>query len=359
MKTDRILITGNEAAAEAAIRAGCRYYYGYPITPQNELTGYMAAHMPEAGGVFIQAESELAAIAMVYGSAATGKRTMTSSSSPGISLKQEGISYLAGAELPCLIINVMRAGPGLGGIGPAQGDYFQAVKGGGHGDYRMFVLAPHTVQETIELVQDAFDLADMYRSPVMILSDGQLGQMMEAVVFEDRPRRTDLPAKDWALTGADGRAQRIVRSFRLGNDDLIAHNVHLQEKYKRMQKEVRYQEMNTEDADVILVAYGTPARVCMQAIRDHQHGKFKIGLIRPITLWPFPTDIIRQRAEEGKRFVVVEMSAGQMVEDVRLAVEGRTPVGFCGRLGCGVPSTKEVMEAAEAIFSGTGGKKHA
>jgi len=351
MAEERLLITGNEAAAEAAIRAGCRHYYGYPITPQNELTAYMAANMPEAGGVFIQAESELAAISMVFGTAAAGKRVMTSSSSPGISLKQEGLSYLAGAELPCVVINVMRAGPGLGTIFPAQSDYFQATRGGGHGDYRLIVLAPHTVQETIDLVQDAFDLADLYRTPVLILTDGQVGQMMEPAVFRERPER-ELPPKDWVLTGAKGREKRVVCSFHLSKDDIIEHNRHLQEKFSRIQEnEVRYEARVVEDADVVFVAYGTAARVCLQAMRDAPAGGPKLGLLRPITLWPFPTEPIRRLAEQGKAFVAVEMSAGQMIEDVRLAVEGRGPVGFCGSVGCGAPGTAGILQSAADILA--------
>ena len=344
MAEEKILITGNEAAGEATIRAGCRFYYGYPITPQNELTAYMALHMPRAGGVFIQAESELAAINMVYGSAAAGKRAMTSSSSPGISLKQEGISYIAGSELPAVIINVQRAGPGLGGIAAAQSDYFQAVKGGGHGDYRLIVLAPHTVQEVVDLVQDAFDLADLYRSPVLVLMDGQLGQMMEPVIFRPRPRR-DLPPKEWALTGADGRERNVVHSFHLLAQDLIDHNARIQAKLKRItENEVRFDTAGLEEAQAVLVAYGTSARVCKAAIVRAEKEGIRLGLIRPITLWPFPSEVIRSTAERGLPFVTVEMSAGQMIEDVRLAVEGRAPVGFCGRCGGGAPTSTEVLD---------------
>ena len=345
----QILITGNEAAGEAAIIAGCRYYFGYPITPQNELTAYMARRMPEAGGIFIQAESELAAISMCLGAAATGKRAMTSSSSPGISLKQEGISYLAGMELPVVIVNVMRAGPGLGNIEPAQGDYFQATKGGGHGDYHPIVLAPYGVEEFAELVMTAFDLADLYRTPVMVLADGQIGQMMEPATFEPPPPRK-LPAKDWALTGADGRPRRIIRSLLLKSGALAEHCAHLQEKYAGIRRrEVRYDERNVEDADVLLVAYGTSARVCLQVMRQTADGPLRLGLIRPISLWPFPEQVIRSWAERGKKFLVVEMSAGQMVEDVRLAIEGRAQIGFVGRSGGGVPSTAQIIEAAETL----------
>ena len=352
MKDRRVLFTGNEAAGEAAILAGCRHYYGYPITPQNELTAYMARRMPEVGGTFIQAESELAAISMCHGTAATGKRAMTSSSSPGISLKQEGISYCAGSELPVVIINVMRAGPGLGSIEPAQGDYFQATKGGGHGDYRIIVLAPYSVEEFAELVMTAFDLADLYRTPVMVLADGQIGQMMEPLTFRKPPQRK-LPEKDWTLTGADGRPQHIVRSLFLKPGVLAAHCVHLQEKYATIgEREVRYDEQDVDEADVVLVAYGTSARVCMGAMHRMRKGPLRLGLLRPITLWPFPEQAVRSLAERGKRFLTVEMSAGQMVEDVRLAVEGRAPVGFVGRSGGGVPGTAQIIEAAESLMKG-------
>jgi len=370
MSEQKTLITGNEASAEAAIRAGCRFYYGYPITPQNEITGYMAAHMPAApatqagepaagapatggpeGGVFIQAESELAAISMCYGTAATGRRVMTSSSSPGISLKQEGISYLAGAELPAVIINVMRGGPGLGDISPAQGDYFQATRGGGHGDYRVIVLAPHSVQEMYDYVMDAFDLADLYRIPVLILTDGQLGQMMEPMVMKAyKPR--ELPSKDsWTLTGAEGREQHIVKSFFIRQGDLVRHNQKLQAKFRQIeQNEVRYEEIGVEGAEIILVAYGTAARVCLDAMRTAQKEGLKMGLIRPITLWPFPTDIIRRRADQAYPFLVVEMSAGQMVEDVRLAVNGKAEVDFYGRMGGSIPTEDEIFERIEALI---------
>ena len=350
MAETKVLITGNEAAGEAAIQAGCECYFGYPITPQNELTAYMARRMPELGRVFIQAESELAAVSMVFGASATGKRAMTSSSSPGISLKQEGISYLAGAELPAVIVNVQRAGPGLGDISAAQGDYFQAVKGGGHGDYRIIVLAPHTVQETIELVQDAFDLADLYRTPVMILSDGQIGQLMEPAVFRPRPKR-DLPPKDWALTGAVNREQNIVKSFFITPGTLVVHNAHLQEKFRKIERnEVRFEEIDVEDAEVVLVAYGTSARVCLEAMRRGKGEGPRLGMLRPISLWPFPTNRIREIAEQKRPILVVEMSAGQMVEDVRLAVEGRSPVGFCGHPGGGAPTPAQLLQEVRRIL---------
>lgn len=338
------LMTGNEAAAEAAIVAGCKYYYGYPITPQNELINYMSMRMPQVGGAFIQAESEIAAINMVYGSAAAGGRTMTSSSSPGISLKQEGISYLAGSELPCVIVNIQRGGPGLGDISASQADYFQAVKGGGHGDYHIIVLAPSSVQEMADLVYDAFDLADKYRNPVMILGDAQIGQLMEPVEFHKRPKK-NLPPKTWALTGAEGRKRNIVKSFYPVKGQLEEFNAHLQRKYKTIKdNEVRYETINTHKADVVLVAYGTSARVCTEVVKKSSRLEFKVGLIRPITLWPFPKEVIRRISEKVQCILTVEMSAGQMVEDVRLAVEGRCPVHFYGRTGGGVPTSSQVIK---------------
>jgi len=346
---NRVLMTGNEAAGEAAIRAGCRHYFGYPITPQNELTAYMARRMPEVGGVFLQAESEVAAINMCFGCAAAGKRVMTSSSSPGISLKMEGISYCAGAELPVVVVNVMRGGPGLGNIEPAQGDYFQATKGGGHGDYRVIVLAPSSVQEFASLVMLAFDLADTYRTPVMVLADGQIGQMMEPLRFDPPPPRA-LPSKDWALTGACGRAKRVVRSFFITPGALAEHCKHLQAKYELIRnREAMFETRNVQRAEVILVAYGTSARLCAEAMELGAKEGLSLGLIRPISLWPFPVEPIRTFARLGRRFLVVEMSAGQMVEDVRLAVAGMAPVGFVGRSGGGAPSTAELLEGARAL----------
>jgi 2-oxoglutarate/2-oxoacid ferredoxin oxidoreductase subunit alpha len=348
---ERILITGNEAAGEAAIVAGCRHYFGYPITPQNELTEYMAMRMPQVGGTFIQAESELAAISMVHGVSAAGARAMTSSSSPGISLKQEGLSYMAGAELPGLVVNVQRAGPGLGDIGPSQSDYFQSVKGGGHGDYHLVVLAPHTVQEVADLVQDGFDLADLFRMPTMILMDGLLGQMMEPACFDPRPKR-DLPPKDWALTGAaDGRPRRFTRSYYPAIGGLERHNDKLQARYAQLRAhEVRYEAVGLEDASLVLVAYGTPARFCKDVVKSWDGGAGRVGLVRPITLFPFPSEVLAQAAADGKQFLVVEMSAGQMVEDVRLAVNGRSPVHFHGRTGGCVPTAPEIAAKVREIL---------
>ena len=346
----KVLMTGNEAAGEAAIRSGCRFYYGYPITPQNELTAYMAEHMPLAGGTFIQAESELAAINMCYGSSATGNRVMTSSSSPGISLKQEGISYLAGSELPAVIINVQRAGPGLGWITPAQGDYYQATRGGGHGDYRTIVLAPSSVQETADLVMEAFDLADLYRIPVVILSDAQIGQLMEPLVFH-KPNGRKLPDKSsWALTGAAGREHHIIRSLYRTVDELVDHNEHLREKHAEIvRNEVRFNDREVDDAEIVIVAYGTPARISTEVVRRCRAKGTRVGLIQPVTLWPFPTDHIREVAGRVRAFLVVEMSHGQMVDDVRLAVEGRSEVHLFGRAGGAVPTAAEIVEKIEGI----------
>ncbi len=341
---ERILMCGNEALAEAAIIAGVDAYFGYPITPQNEITAYMSKRMPEEGRVFVQSESELAAINMVFGASATGKRTMTTSSSPGISLMQEGISYLSGAELPAVVVNVMRGGPGLGNIAPSQGDYFQATRGGGHGDYRTITLGPSSVQELADCMSLAFDLADQYRMTVVVLADGFLGQMMEPVVLDKKPRRK-LPPKDWALTGAEGREQNIVRSLWLGEGVLEELNYKLQAKYEQVQKnEVICEEYEVDDAEIVVVAYGIAARIVRSAVNKAREEGIKAGWIRPITLWPFPTKQINRAAEELRIFLTVEMSCGQMVEDVKLAVAGKAPVLFYGRAGGSVPSVDEVLE---------------
>jgi 2-oxoglutarate ferredoxin oxidoreductase subunit alpha len=340
----KILICGNEAMAEAAIRAGLDAYFGYPITPQNEIPAYMASRMPAAGRTFVQSESELSAINMVFGASATGKRAMTSSSSPGISLMQEGISYLAGAELPAVVINVMRGGPGLGNIGPSQSDYFQATRGGGHGDYRTIALAPSSVQEAADLMKTALDLADLYRTPVMVLADGFLGQMMEPVVFDSREGRK-LPPKDWALVGAAGRPQRIVRSLWLQEGVLEQLNLRLQEKYRLIEKNgVLCESSGVEDSDVVVVAYGITARIVRAAVKKARAEGIRAGFIRPVTIWPFPSEEIRKAASEPRAFLVVEMSCGQMVEDVKLAVGGSAPVSFYGRTGGGVPELEEVLD---------------
>lgn len=344
MNPERILTSGNEALAEAAIIAGLDAYFGYPITPQNEIPAYMSRRMPEEGRVFVQSESELAAINMVFGAAATGKRAMTSSSSPGVSLMQEGISYLCAAELPSVVVNVMRGGPGLGNIGPSQGDYFQSTRGGGHGDYRTIVLAPYSVQEMADFMSLAFDLADQYRTTVMIIADGVLGQMMEPVVLDKKPRRK-LPPKDWALTGMQGRKQNIVRSLWLEDGVLENLNNRLQEKYRQIEKnEVLCEQFEVNDAEIVVVAYGIVARIVRSAVNKAREMGIKAGWIRPITLWPFPTKEISKAADESPLFLTVEMSCGQMVDDVKLAVAGKAPVVFYGRSGGNVPTVDEVLE---------------
>lgn len=335
---------GNEALAEAAIIAGCDAYFGYPITPQNEVPAYMSRRMPEEGRVFVQSESELAAINMVFGASATGKRAMTSSSSPGISLMQEGISYLAGAELPAVVVNVMRGGPGLGNIAGSQSDYFQATRGGGHGDYRTIVLGPANVQELVDCMSLAFDLADQYRMPVMVLIDGILGQMMEPVVLEKKARRK-LPAKDWALTGAANREQNIVRSLWLGEGVLEELNKKLLDQYRQIERdEVLCEQYEVDDADIIVVAYGIVARIVSSAVDKARKEGIRAGWIRPITLWPFPAEHISRAANELRIFLTVEMSNGQMVEDVKLAVAGKAPVVFYGRPGGGTPTVDEILD---------------
>ncbi len=340
---------GNEALAEASILAGVDAYFGYPITPQNEIPAYMARRMPEEGRVFVQSESELAAINMVFGASATGKRAMTTSSSPGISLMQEGISFLAGAELPAVIVNVMRGGPGLGNIAPSQADYFQATRGGGHGDYRTITLAPSSVQELADSMSLAFDLADEYRMQVMVLADGILGQMMEPVVLEKKPRRK-LPPKDWALTGAEGREQNIVRSLWLKEGALEELNNKLQARYRQIEKdEVLCEQYEVETADIVVIAYGVAARIVRSAVDKAREEGIKVGLIRPITLWPFPTEQISRAADELRIFLTVEMNCGQMLEDVKLAVAGKAPVLFYGRAGGGIPTVEQVLEKIKQL----------
>jgi len=346
---EKILMKGNEAIGEAAIRAGCHHYFGYPITPQSELTAYMAKKLLKMeNAAFVQAESEIAAINMVYGSASTGARAMTSSSSPGISLKQEGISYIACSEIPCVIVNMQRGGPGLGDIQPSQQDYFQATKGGGHGDYHLIVLAPSSVQELVDLTMDAFDLADKYTNPAMILGDGLLGQMMEAVEFKERSK-VDLPDKSgWTLTGCKGRKHRYVVSFDLDPNILEQWNLKIEKKYNLLkEKEVRYEALNLENADLVIVAYGIVARIAKTVIQLAKKEGINIGLIRPITLYPFPEKIIAETAEKVKKILTVEMSLGQMVEDVRLAVNGKAKVNFYGRPGGVIPSPQEILEEAK------------
>jgi 2-oxoglutarate ferredoxin oxidoreductase subunit alpha len=354
----RYLCTGNEACGEGAVKNGCRFYAGYPITPQNELTAYMSKRMEEENGVFIQAESELSAINMVFGAAASGARAMTSSSSPGISLKQEGISYMAGCELPGVIVNVMRGGPGLGNIAGSQGDYFQATKGGGHGDYRLIVLAPASVQEMFDFTYKAFALADKYRNPVMILADGILGQMMEPLEIDDAMEIEGTVKKDWILTGAEGRSGKKVKSLLLQEGALEEFNIKLQEKYTRVAKnEVMVEAYKAEDAEMLFTAYGTSSRITRTCVDILRKKDIKAGMIRPMTLWPFPSEEIAKYAREKTVFFVVEMNAGQMVEDVRLSVEDDNRVGFYGRMGGGVPTEEEVIKAADKILNK--GKNHA
>jgi 2-oxoglutarate ferredoxin oxidoreductase subunit alpha len=342
----RVLMKGNEAMAEAAIQAGCDAYFGYPITPQAEVLEWMAKRMPALGRVFIQAESELGAINMALGAAATGARVFVSSSSPGISLMAEGMSYMAGSEVPMVLLNVMRGGPGLGSIGPSQSDYFQAVKGHGHGDYKVPVLAPSSIAEAVALMADAFELAERYRTPVIVLADGVLGQAMEPIVPEYRqPPRPDF---DWNLTGAGEREPRVVRSLHLKPEELEQHNRHLQEKYQRIaEAEVRFATEQLDDAEIGIVAYGTAARVARTAIERARGLGLRAGIFRPITLWPFPSRELAAAAQGKRALLVVELSAGQMVEDVRLAVEGRLPVHFLGRQGGVIPSPSEVLEALQ------------
>ena len=351
------LMTGNEAIGEAAVGAGCRLYAGYPITPQNELTAYMAKRMVEEKRVFIQSESELAAINMVFGASVAGERAMTSSSSPGISLKQEGISYLAGCRLPAVIVNVMRGGPGLGNIAPSQSDYFQATKGGGHGDYHIIVLAPASAQEAFELTGLSFDLADLYRTPAMILIDGLLGQMMEPLVprapysTPHNKEKTGLSTKPWALTGSQGREPNVIKSLLLKTGELEELNKRLQEVYQEIKnKEVRFEQLYCDDAELIVVAYGAVSRIARAVVKDLRKKKKRAGLLRPISLWPFPENILSKYAEKTKKFLVVEMSSGQMLEDVRLATGGKAEVYFYGRMGGGVPSEEEIgKEILKAI----------
>lgn len=353
---NKVLMKGNEAIGEAAIRANCQCFFGYPITPQTEVAAYLSRRMPELGRTFLQAESEIAAIHMVYGCAGTGTRCMTSSSSPGISLKAEGISYIAGAELPCVIINIVRGGPGLGGIQPAQSDYFQATKGGAHGDFYMPVYAPASIQEMVDLIQEAFDVADIYRTPCMIMGDGMLGQMMEPVEFKDRVER-ELPSKDgWKAEGLRGRDKHhVINSLYLDPEQLEKHNIHLFEKYAQIkEKEVKYEKYNCDgDNDLILVAYGTTSRICKNVIKNAEKEGIKLGLIRPITLWPFPVKAFEDTIRSTKYgYLTVEMSCGQMVEDVRLSVNGRQPVDFYGRTGGMVPTPDEILVKVKEIIGG-------
>lgn len=352
--SEKVLMKGNEAIAEAAVRAGCMHYFGYPITPQTELAAYMAKRMPKIGGTFLQAESEIAAINMVYGVSASGKRVMTSSSSPGVSLKQEGISYIAGADLPALIVNVQRGGPGLGGIQPSQSDYFQATKGGGHGDYHLIVLTPASVQEMADLTSLAFDLSDKYRVPAMLLADGTMGQMMEPVILPE-PHESHID-KPWAVTGTQmKRRHNIVNSLYLDPAELEKTNIERFERYKLIEEnEARYENFMTEDAEIVVVAFGIAARVSKNAVAAARKEGIKAGLIRPITVWPFPKKPISELAEKVKGFISVELSMGQMIEDIKLAENCIRPVELCFRAGGMIPSPEQVLDSIRKM---QGGKK--
>ena len=349
----KVLMKGNEAIGAAAIAGGCKFFFGYPITPQSELPEYMSRELPKVGGVFLQAESEVSAINMVYGAAGAGVRVMTSSSSPGISLKQEGISYIAAAELPCLICNIMRGGPGLGGIQPSQTDYFQATRGGGNGDYRLLAFAPANIQEMVDLIIEGFDLADLYRNPVMICGDGMLGQMMKPVEFKTHTKR-ELPEKTWATTGTQGkRKPNIINSLYLEASILENHNKHLIEKYNTIkEKEVRVEAFGLEDAQLVFSAYGTTSRIVKSAMKMLQDEGYKVGLIRPITIWPYPYETFKQINENCKDILVVEMNTGQMTDDVKIAVARKQKVHFYGRQGGMIPSPEEIADVARKLLGG-------
>ncbi len=348
---EKYLMKGNEAMAEAAIRAGLEGYFGYPITPQSEVLEYFSKELPLKGIAYVQAESEVAAINMVYGAGGCGKRVMTSTSSPGYSLMQEGVSYIACAEIPCVLANIQRGGPGLGTIQPSQGDYFQAVKGGGHGDYRLIVLTPNSVQEMADMTQKAFDLAEKYRNPILILADGALGQMMEKVEFKD----VVIPEKDisWATTGkTKDREANVMTSLYIQSEEMEAINLKLQAKYKVIEEnEVDYEEYHMDDAEVAIVAYGLSSRLAKKAVDVAREQGIKVGLIRPKTVWPFPTKLIQSYIGKVKAFLSVEMSAGQMIEDIRLAVEGKTPVAFYGKFGGIVPSVEDIIEETKKLIN--------
>ncbi len=349
---DKVLMKGNEAIAEAAILAGCRFYFGYPITPQTEIAAYMAKRMPKIGGTFLQAESEVAAINMVYGVAGAGERVMTSSSSPGISLKAEGLSYMAGSDLPALVVNVQRGGPGLGGIQPSQSDYFQATKGGGHGDYHMIVLAPSSVQEMASLTIKGFDLADQYRMTAMILADGTMGQMMEPISFEEvQPKKVEKP---WAVTGTKcQRKHNIINSLSLIPEELERLNEERYAKYRKIEEtECMYEEFMMEDAEICVVAFGIAARVSQNAVVEARKQGIRVGMIRPITLWPFPKKPLLAAADQVKQFISVELSMGQMIDDISLAIQCKRPVSLCHRVGGMIPSPEQVLQAIKDAQGG-------
>lgn len=344
----KVLMKGNEAIALAAIKGGVDAFFGYPITPQNEVPEYLSKHLLANGKVFVQAESEVAAINMVYGAAGAGARVMTSSSSPGIALKQEGITYIAGAELPCLIVSVMRGGPGLGGIQPSQGDYYQATRGGGNGDYQLIVYAPETIQETIDTIKESFDIADYYRNPVLVLVDGLIGQMMETVDFDKPVKKRFIPEKDYAATGTRNHPGRrnIINSLYLDPYELEQHNIQLQKKYQQIKNnETKVELINMENPEYVIVAYGTMARVCRSAIEMLKEEGIEVGMIRPITLWPYPKKAFDAIPKDIKGILCVEMSMGQMLDDVLISNKGRYPVGFFGRAGGVVPEPEEVVDA--------------
>ena len=344
------LLKGCEAIGEAAVQSGCRHFFGYPITPQNEIPEYMSGRLPQVGGMFVQAESEVAASNMLYGAGGAGVRVFTSSSSPGISLMMEALSYLAGAEVPVVIVNIMRAGPGLGGIQPSQSDYNQATKGGGHGDYRCLVLAPSTVQEAADLMQDAFDLADKYRNPVLVLGDGLIGQMMEPVEFKHSLKPEDLPPKPWASTGCKGRKPNIINSLYLQPEDLEAHNIRLQAKFAKFQSEVRHELINADGGyDVLICAFGTVARIAKTAIETLREKGIRVALFRPITLYPFPEEALKQAASKAKAVLVTELNAGQMLDDVKAALGTTKPISFYGRMGGMITTPEEIVAEVEKL----------
>lgn len=349
----KILMKGNEAFGRAAIQAGCHYFFGYPITPQSELPEYLSRELPKVGGAFVQAESEVAAINMVYGAGGSGTRVMTSSSSPGVALKQEGITYCAGAEVPCVVLNVMRGGPGLGTIQPSQSDYYMATKGGGNGDYRTPVFAPASVQEAVDMIIEAFDVADLYRTPVMVLADGMIGQMMEPVDFDKERKTREIPKKTWATTGTKGqRKPNVINSLYLQSEELEQHNLKLEKKYKAIEEnEVQYEMYHTEDAELVFVAYGTVSRIVKTTVDQLREEGYKVGLIRPKTLWPFPKEAFKQ-IPNAKNLLVVEMSLGQMIDDVKLASECKLPVDFYGRSGGMIPSPAAIGQKAKEIIGG-------
>lgn len=349
----KILMKGNEAFGKAAIEAGCHYFFGYPITPQSELPEYLSRELPKVGGAFVQAESEVAAINMVYGAGGTGTRVMTSSSSPGVALKQEGITYCAGAEVPCVILNIMRGGPGLGTIQPSQADYYMSTKGGGNGDYRTPVFAPASVQEAVDMIIEAFDVADIYRTPVMVVADGMIGQMMEPVDFDKERRTRELPEKTWAANGTKGeRIPNVINSLYLQSEELEKHNLKLEKKYQTIEEnEVQYEMYHTEDAELVFVAYGTVSRIVKTTVDQMREEGHKVGLIRPKTLWPFPDKAFTE-IPNAKNLLVVEMSLGQMIDDVKLACECKLPVDFYGRSGGMIPSPAEIANKAKEIIGG-------